>query len=113
MTPHAITVHEYTDIAEAAELMITSGIKSVPVVDDDRHLVGVLSRSDLVRVRARARRRHRARGRRRLVSMGHQDWLVEVNDGHVEIDGPDSRDRPVHRPRDRQQIPGVVAVRVR
>src|SRR3954447_26898438 len=54
MTQHAITAHESSDIADVADLMSSSGVKSLPVIDDDRRLVGVVSRSDLVKVRARA-----------------------------------------------------------
>ena len=113
MTPHAVTVHEYADVAEAAELMVSSSIKSLPVVDDTRHLVGVISRSDLVRVRARGDDVIEREIDARLVAMGHPDWLVDVNDGRVEIEGPDSEiDRSIAHVV-ASEIPGVVAVRVR
>src|SRR4029079_7024156 len=49
MTQHAITAHETTDIADVAELMASTGVKCLPVIDDDGRLVGVVSRSDLVK----------------------------------------------------------------
>jgi hypothetical protein len=113
MTPHALTVHPSTDIADVADLMTTSGVKSLPVVDDDGRLVGVVSRSDLVRVRARADDVIEREVDARLVDMGHGDWLVEVNDGAVEIDGPaNDVDRSMARVI-ASTIPGVVKVTVR
>jgi len=113
MTPHVVTVHEYADVAQAADLMVTSSIKCLPVVDDRRHLVGVLSRSDRVRVRARSDDVIEREVDARLVSMGHPDWLVDVTDGRVEIAGPDtSVDRSIAQIIARE-IPGVVTVKVR
>jgi predicted transcriptional regulator len=47
-----ITVTSGTDLADVADLMSKMHIKRLPVVDDDR-LVGVISRTDLLRVLAR------------------------------------------------------------
>ncbi len=113
MTPHAITVHESDDIADVAELMTSSGVKSLPVIDDDHRVVGVISRSDLVRVRARADDVIEREVDARLVAMGHRDWLVEVTEGDVEIDGPlSSLDRSIAQVA-ASTIPGVVSVKVR
>ena len=113
MTPHAITVHEGTDIADVAELMTSTGVKCLPVIDDDRGLVGVISRSDLVEVRARADEVIEREVDARFVSMGHGDWLVEVTEGDVEIEGPTTvNDRSMAQVI-ASTIPGVVRVRVR
>ena len=113
MTPHAITVHPSTDVSDVADLMTSSGVKSVPVVDDDQRLVGVVSRSDLVRVRARADEVIEGEVDARLLAMGHGDWLVDVTDGDVEIDGPASDiDRSIAKVV-ASTIPGVVKVTVR
>ena len=113
MTPHAITVHPSTDISDVADLMTSSGVKCVPVVDDDRCLVGVVSRSDLVRVRARSDGVIESEVDARLVDMGHGDWLVDVNDGDVEIEGPvNDIDRSIAKVV-ASTIPGVAKVTVR
>jgi len=113
MTPHAITVHESNDIADVAELMTSTGVKCLPVVDDDRRLVGVVSRSDLVKVRARRDDVIEREVDARLVAMGHGDWLVEVTEGDVEIDGPSTDiDRSIARVT-ASTIPGVTTVTVR
>ena len=47
MTETVITGDAQDSIAEAAETMITYGIHHLPVVDDDGHLIGMLSTTDL------------------------------------------------------------------
>lgn len=113
MTQHAITAHETTDIADVADLMATTGVKCLPVIDDDGRLVGVVSRSDLVKVRARADDVIEREVDARLVSMGHGDWLVHVTEGDVEIEGPSTEvDRSIASVIV-STVPGVVKVRVR
>ncbi len=113
MTPHAITAHETTDIADVADLMTSTGVKCLPVIDDDGRLVGVVSRSDLVKVRARADDVISREVDARLVAMGYGDWVVEVTEGDVEIEGPTTvNDRSMAHVIV-STIPGVVKVRVR
>ena len=106
MTPHAITTHESTDIADVADLMTASGIKSVPVIDDDGRLVGVVSRSDLVKVRARADDVIERELDARLVDMEHADWLVQVSDGCRRDRRTHDRGRPFDGPGHREHHPG-------
>src|SRR5690349_991492 len=113
MTPHAITAHETSDIADVADLMTSTGVKSIPVIDDDRHLVGVVSRSDLVKVRARADELIAEEVDARLVSMGLAGWRVSVTDGDVEIEGPASTSDRSMAQVIVSTIPGVVKVEVR
>ncbi len=54
MTSHAVTVREHNDFADAVDLMTSTGVKSLPVVDQHQHVVGVVSRSDVVKQLARA-----------------------------------------------------------
>jgi len=113
MTQHAITAHETSDIADVADLMTSAGVKSIPVIDDDRHLVGVVSRSDLVKVRARADELIAREVDDRLVSMGLADWRVSVTDGDVELDGPASATDRSMAQVIVSTVPGVVKVEVR
>jgi CBS domain-containing protein len=47
MTTTVITGDAQDSIADAAETMITYGIHHLPIVDDDGHLIGMLSTTDL------------------------------------------------------------------
>jgi CBS-domain-containing membrane protein len=49
MTAPAITTRAGTGIAQAARLMRKNGVKRLPVVDEDGVLVGIVSRSDLLK----------------------------------------------------------------
>ncbi|KGN33405.1 hypothetical protein N802_14725 [Knoellia sinensis KCTC 19936] len=50
MTSDPTTVPTYADCADVAATFAEFGFKSLPVVDDRGHLLGVVSRSDIVRV---------------------------------------------------------------
>jgi CBS domain-containing protein len=113
MTPHALTAHESSDIADVADQMTSTGVKSLPVMDDSGRLVGIVSRSDLVKVRAGADDLIESEVDARLAAMGHGNWFVEVTEGDVEIDGPATAvDRSMAQVI-ASTIPGVVKVRVR
>ncbi len=113
MTSPATTVHESTDVAEVAELMTTHSLKSLPVVDDAQRVVGMISRSDLIRVRARSDDLLAQDVTALLTSIGHRDWVVGVQDGIVGIDGPKTPlDRSIAEVA-AQTVTGVVAVEVR
>jgi CBS domain-containing protein len=88
MTPHVMTVREETDVAELAELMMTTGVKSVPVVRGKR-LVGIVSRRDLMGVLARSDERIRDDVADALTEYDSGDarWEVTVRDGVVELRG--------------------------
>ncbi|MCW2762201.1 MAG: domain containing protein [Marmoricola sp.] len=112
MTSPAVTVRERADLAEVVDLMTSARLKSLPVVDGRGRVVGMVSRSDVVRVRARADETLEQEVAAMLLSLEHRDWQVEVHDGVAEIAGPDT-------PLDRSialvaanTVAGVVAVRV-
>ena len=50
MTQTPYVVAPETEIAEAARLLIEKKINGIPVVDDEKGLVGILCQSDLVRL---------------------------------------------------------------
>jgi CBS domain-containing protein len=43
MTPDPVTVEAHTDVEEAARIMIDSGFRHLPVLDDDGRVVGIVS----------------------------------------------------------------------
>jgi CBS domain-containing protein len=53
MTPDVVSVSPETSVWEAASLIDRFGVRRLPVVDEERFVVGVVTRSDLVRVMAR------------------------------------------------------------
>ena len=52
MSPDPIVVWPDTSVTEVADVLDRSGISGVPVVDWNGYLVGVVSQTDLLRVRA-------------------------------------------------------------
>jgi len=50
MTSPAVTIGTEASIAEAARVMHDKGVKRLPVVDEDGRVVGIVTRSDLLRV---------------------------------------------------------------
>jgi len=112
MTPHAVTVREDTDVADAVELATSTAVKSLPVIDEHDRLVGVLSRRDVVHMLARTDDMLEREIDALLVSAGMKDCLVDVQDGVAEITGPaDPHDRILATVLARA-VPGVVEVRV-
>ena len=112
MSPHAVTVHPDTELAVAVELITSTSVKSVPVVDDHDVVVGMVSRSDVVRTLARSDEDLESRVDATLASAGLRDWYAEVHDGTVDLNGPDgSEDATVARIL-AATVPGVLEVRV-
>ena len=50
MTTHVICIHKDTPIFEAIKLMVENNITGIPVIEDDKTLVGVLSEQDVLRM---------------------------------------------------------------
>lgn len=86
MSRRPLTVTSDTDLAKAVDLMTSTVIRSLPVVDRGR-VVGVVSRRDIIRLLSRADPRIEAEIDERLRQAG-QDWLVAVTDGIAVVDGP-------------------------
>lgn len=112
-TPHAVTVRVRDDLAEAVDVMTSTMVKSLPVVDNDDRVVGIVSRSDVVRLLARADDVIQAELDEMLRSLGHSDWLVEVHDGVVDVTGPEESAETALARVAATTVPGVIEVRVR
>ena len=114
MSPTVVQVTIGTSIWKAAEVMDRRGIKRLPVVDDKRHLVGIVSRSDLVRALARTDEQVAIDVAHAIEIMGaenFEDLEVLVDDGvatlHGTADRRSTRDIAV---RLASRTPGVVEV---
>jgi len=49
MTPNPITIREGTDLAQAAQILIKKSISSLPVVDMESKVVGLITKHDIVK----------------------------------------------------------------
>ena len=87
MDRHPATVKGDLDLADAVDLMSSASVKSVPVVDWADRVVGMLSRRDVVHLLARDDEliSHELET---LLGIIGVDWLAEVRDGAVTVDGP-------------------------
>lgn len=91
MTSPAITVDQDTSVTSAARLLAEKRLKRVPVVDGEDHLVGMLSRHDLVTVFVRTDREIEAEVREQVVAralgMDPNGITVAVDNGAVTLHG--------------------------
>ncbi|WP_433498884.1 CBS domain-containing protein [Sphaerimonospora sp. CA-214678] len=88
MSPNVKTVREDTEVLDLVELMITVGMKSVPVVRGDE-LVGMVSRRDLMGILAHGddRIRDDVLAALRETSAETASFEVAVTNGVVELHG--------------------------
>lgn len=108
MTTLPVSVTADGDLAEAAQLLVDTQVKSLPVVDHDR-LVGIVSRSDVVAMLARRDPLIEAEVDD-LLRAAEVECFVEVVDGVVRLDGPtDEHVREIARVL-ASTVPGVVGV---
>ena len=49
MTRHPVTVYTYDNLVTAARLILQQGFGALPVLDKGKHLVGILTKGDLIR----------------------------------------------------------------
>ncbi len=111
-TRAAVSVRVEDDVATAVDMMTVTSAKSLPVVDDRGRLLGVLSRSDIVQALARADDVIAADIDGLLADLGHDDWLVEVEEGTVHVSGPDGAAERSLAHVVAHTVPGVVEVEV-
>jgi len=112
MTPHAITVRPDTELAVAVDLLTCTTVKSVPVVDHQDHVVGMLSRSDVVRMLSRSDADLEQAVDALLASVGLVDWVAEVTEGTVALSGPEGSSQHALARLVASTVPGVVDVHV-
>lgn len=86
MTENPHTVREDSDVSELARTFADTSWKSVPVVQDDV-LLGVVSRSDVIRAMARPDSEIAAEVSRAFTEIGQLAWQAEVIDRVVHITG--------------------------
>ena len=112
MTPHVIAVGPDDDVVRAVETMTSTTVKSLPVVDRSGRVLGMLSRSDVVRVLAGSDADLRRDIDCALTRVGLRDWLVEVHDGAVDLTGPSDPAAVDLARLATTTVPGVTSVRI-
>lgn len=50
MTKKVVAVHEDDDVSKVAQIMYDKHVKRVPVLDGEKHLLGIVSRRDIVKM---------------------------------------------------------------
>ena len=115
MTTPVHTLPPTADEAEFLRTMLAHRIKSVPVVDAERRVVGIVSRGDLLRGHTRSDETLAKDVRARLGELADDGkrWVVEVADSVVTLVGPaDDSDRRL-AVLVASSVPGVSRVHVR
>lgn len=113
MTSPAVGMGAGTDVADLVRVLLEDRIRSMPIVDG-AHVVGIVTRRDLVQALARDDEVISADVRHQLAIYGGPvRWTVEVHGGEVEVVDAfdDETDRHVATVL-AQAVPGVTAVRV-
>jgi CBS domain-containing protein len=115
MTSPAVTVTARTPVARAAKMMAAAKVKRLPVVDASGHVVGIVSRADLLTLYVRPD--SAVRGDVLAGVVRDEMWLdpaavgVEVTDGVVTLTGTvDRRSTAAILVRLTEAVPGVVEV---
>jgi CBS domain-containing protein len=115
MSAPALTIGPRRPVTEAATTMIEEGVNRLPVVDDEKHLIGIVTRADLVRAFVRSdaelEREIREDVLRRMMWMEPGMVGVEVADGEVRLTGEvETKTDAEILPRLVHRVPGVVGV---
>ncbi|MGZ5400375.1 MAG: CBS domain-containing protein [Nocardioides sp.] len=113
MSTHPVTVRPDADLVQAVDLLTSTVVKSLPVVDRAGRLAGVLSRSDVIRLLARADHDIECEVDELLRSTGLDGWLVEVEDGFVQLLGPERSNDSLLARLLAETVPGVIEVSTR
>jgi CBS domain-containing protein len=111
MNRHPLTVEANLDLADAVDLMTSTSVKSVPVVDAAERVIGMLSRRDVVHLLARGDDLISQELGALNSSLG-VDWLVDVRDGVVTVDGPVGDKERALATTAAATVPGVLSVTV-
>jgi CBS domain-containing protein len=117
MTSPAVTIHPRRSVADAAALLLEVGVDRLPVIDGDE-LVGIVTRSDLVRAFARRDERIEDEIRREVVVRaawhGRDAVDVAVTNGDVILEGlVDNETAAEVIESGTRRVPGVVSVESR
>lgn len=112
MTRRVVVLPDDSEVSQAARIMIESDVKRVPIVKG-RHVVGIVSRSDLIKVIARRDEDLATEISDRLqeVGLGASEGAVTVSEGIATIRIPDASHPRSLAESIALMVPGVLEVR--
>jgi predicted transcriptional regulator len=115
MTAPAVTIGAKRSLAEAATTMINEAVNRLPVVEEERRLIGIVTRADLVRAFVRSdeeiAKEIREDVLRRALWIEPDSVRVVVEDGEVRLSGEvETKADAELIPSFVQRVPGVVSV---
>lgn len=87
MTPDPVTTRDGSDVADVAHMLADTGWKSLPIVDTDGVLVGMISRSDVIRVLSTSDAEIWLHVVRDYGVVSRPEWDVSVARGVVTVSG--------------------------
>ena len=88
MTTPAVSVPGSAEVAVAMTELVIHGLRSLPVVDADNHVIGMLSRGDVLRMLLTPDDTLAAEAQSRLDQYaGAGRWHVAVANGHLGVSG--------------------------
>jgi len=116
MSTHVVSVRPETDLADAVELITSTTVKSVPVLDAGGRICGMLSRGDVVRLLAHTDEDLEREVDAALTAAGLGSWWVQARDGRVDLvpqedAAPQESDTRLARVV-AGTVPGVTSVRI-
>ncbi len=114
MTTPAIAAEISSDLDTVGPLLLQRGVRSVPVVDDENRVVGIISRGDVLRLNLTSDDAI-AVGVQKLLDnyTGRRRWIAQVREGNVVLAGrfDDESERRIAQALARM-VPAVREVRI-
>ncbi|KUI32078.1 histidine kinase [Mycobacterium sp. IS-1496] len=114
MSAPALAAEVFADLDDIGRLLLRRGVRSVPVVDDQSRVVGIVSRGDLLRLNTTSDDGI-AVGVQKLLDdhTGKRRWIAQVRDGVVTVAGhfDDDSERRIATALARM-VPGAREVRI-
>ncbi|OAN37884.1 CBS domain-containing protein [Mycolicibacterium iranicum] len=88
MTSPAVSVALHSDLDDIGRVLVRRGIRSVPVVDDERRVIGIISRGDLLRLDLTSDDVIAVGAQKMLDGYtGKRRWIAQARQGEVLVAG--------------------------
>ncbi|WP_370500388.1 HPP family protein [Mycolicibacterium sp. jd] len=88
MTAPAVAARAESDLGAVEQLLLTRGVRSVPVIDDEGCVIGIVSRGDILRLSLISDDAIAVAVQKLLDGYtGMRRWIAQVRDGRVRLAG--------------------------